>query len=168
MPSSAPQIPTEAVEALAKTRWERARLGDSTEPQWSALGEVRQRASLARAADDLEAAYPHLLAAFKKEQSGDGLTVHMSGRTAISLRYILPLVAESLRLAPETKGREGETFAMLEEAVADIDRALPPELRGAIDDHYIAEKRMDAIDAQRAAGVRPLADTTKEGTPDAT
>ncbi len=86
-----------------------------------------------------------------------GCRVEFSGRTAIALRYILPLVAESLRLAPETKGREGETFAMLEEAVGDIDRALPPEFRGAIDDAYIAEKRMDAIDLQRAAGVRPPA-----------
>lgn len=85
---------------------------------------------------------------------GGEVTVRMSGRTAIGLRYVLPLVAESMRYAPESKGRGGETFAMLEQAVQDIDRALPAEFRGAIDDHKIAEGRMDAIDAQRKAGVR--------------
>lgn len=82
------------------------------------------------------------------------VTVRMSGRTAIGLRYILPLVTESMRHAPESNGRDGETFAMLEQAVQDIDRALPAELRGAIDNHKIAEYRMDAIDVQRKAGVR--------------
>lgn len=66
MPNSAPQILAEAVEAVAKTRWERSRRGDSAVPRWSEAGEVRQRSPLSRAGDDLEAAYPHLLAAFKE------------------------------------------------------------------------------------------------------
>lgn len=57
--------------------------------------------------------------------------------------------------AVEHADDDGETTAVLEQATQDIDRALPPEFRGAIDDHFIAEKRMDAIDAQREAGVRP-------------
>lgn len=85
------------------------------------------------------------------------ISVQMSGRVAIGLRYILPLVAESMRHAQESEGRGGETFEMLEEAVASIDAALPPEFRGAIDNNKIAEYRMDGIDAQRAAGVRPPA-----------
>lgn len=82
------------------------------------------------------------------------VTVQMSGRTAVGLRYVLPLVAESVRHAEPTGDRANETFAMLEQAVQDIDRALPPEFRGLIDDADIAERRMDAIDAQLAAGVR--------------
>ncbi len=87
------------------------------------------------------------------------VTVRMSGRTAIALRYVLPLVAEAVRHGDD----DGQTFATLEQAVQDIDRALPAEFRGAIDDHFIAEKRMDAIDAQRAAGVRPSAPLVEEG-----
>jgi hypothetical protein len=63
MPSSAPQIPA-AVEAIAKARWERDRLIAPATPRWTALSEVSQRAFLAQAGDDLEAVYPHLLAAF--------------------------------------------------------------------------------------------------------
>lgn len=81
------------------------------------------------------------------------VAVHMSGRTAITLRYLLPILAEGLRHAKD----DGQAFSILEQAVADVDRALPPELRGAIDDHKIAEYRMDAIEKQREAGVRPPA-----------
>lgn len=91
--------------------------------------------------------------------SGQTVTVQMSGRTAIALRYLLPIVATGLEHADD----DGETSATLEQAVQDIDRALPPEFRGAIDDAEIAEFRMDAIDMQRAAGVRPLARELKEG-----
>lgn len=85
---------------------------------------------------------------------GAVVTVQMSGRTAIALRYILPLVAEAVAPAA-VSDNDGETMATLEQAVQDIDRALPAHLRGSIDNHKIAEHRMDVIDKQREAGVRP-------------
>jgi hypothetical protein len=81
------------------------------------------------------------------------VSVTMSGRTALGLRYVLPLVAT----ACEAADADGETTAMLEQATQDIDAALPQEFRGAIDSAEIAERRMDAIEVQRDAGVRPRA-----------
>jgi hypothetical protein len=85
----------------------------------------------------------------------DQVTVQMSGRTALALRYLLPILSTALDLGDD----DGETTAILEQTVEDIDRALPASLRGCIDNHKIAELRMDAIDRQREAGVRPPADT---------
>jgi hypothetical protein len=80
------------------------------------------------------------------------VTVKFDGRTAIGLRYVLPLCAEAVRHADPDGS--SDTTAMLDEAAQRIDRALPPDLRGAIDDHKVAERRMDVIDSQRKAGVR--------------
>jgi hypothetical protein len=82
------------------------------------------------------------------------VTVHMSEGTAFRLRCILPILSTAL---DGVASDDNETAAMLEQAVSDIDRALPADLRGHIDDRRLAEYRMDAIDAQRKAGVRPNA-----------
>lgn len=84
MPTSSTPIPDAAVEAVAKTRWERSRLGDSAIPRWSEVDEVRQRSPLARAGDDLQAAYPHLLAAlptpvFPDDSPGDVIAAESDG-----------------------------------------------------------------------------------------
>jgi len=81
------------------------------------------------------------------------VTVEFNGRTAVGLRYILPLCAEAVRHA-DLDG-SSDTTEMLDGAARAIDAALPPELRGVIPDHEEAERRMDVIDAQRKAGVRP-------------
>jgi hypothetical protein len=82
-----------------------------------------------------------------------GVIVKFDGRTAVGLRYVLPLCAEAVRHA-DLDG-SSDTTEMLDGAARAIDAALPPELRGAIPDHEEAERRMDVIDAQRKAGVRP-------------
>jgi hypothetical protein len=63
MPSSAPQIPAAAIEAVARSRYERQRLG--TQP-WEMVIPSGQEALREAACADLLAAYPHLLAAFRK------------------------------------------------------------------------------------------------------
>lgn len=77
-------------------------------------------------------------------------TIKLPAQTVFELRYILPLVSEAVGAEPEA----GSTQAMLEQAVAAFHEALPADLRGIVDERAIAEKRMDAIDAQIAAGVR--------------
>jgi hypothetical protein len=106
-------------------------------------------------ADKLQARVEEL----EGERDTGDLTVHLSGRTAVGLRYTLPLVATALEDADEG----GDTTAMLEDAVGALDLALPPEFRGAIDDAQMAEWRMDVIDLQREAGVRPLATSPPDG-----
>jgi hypothetical protein len=79
------------------------------------------------------------------------VTIRMTAQRAFELRYILPLVAEAVGAEPKAN----DTKAMLEQAVDDINRALPPALRDLVDEDQINELRMDAIVAQQKAGVRP-------------
>jgi hypothetical protein len=90
------------------------------------------------------------------------VTMQMSGRTALALRYLLPILSTALDGADD----DGQTTAVIEQAVKDIDRALPADLRGHIDNHQIAEWRMDAIDRQWEAGVRPAASLADISGPD--
>lgn len=78
--------------------------------------------------------------------------VRLTAQVAFELRYILPLVNEAL--GAEAGPEAASTQAMLDQAVAALHEALPPDLRCIVNEREIAERRMDAIDAQRAAGVR--------------
>jgi len=79
------------------------------------------------------------------------VTIRMSAQRAFELRYILPILSEALSAEPNA----APTMEMLAEAVEDVERALPPELAGVVEEDKINEWRMDAIDKQREAGVRP-------------
>ena len=108
----------------------------------------------------LEDAAGQLLDALASHQGGGGdlmareVTVRMSERAAMQFRYILPILLTALDpLAPGED--KDDLLSAMEQVIKELDRALPSDLRAKVDERYISEKRMDAIDLQREAGVRP-------------
>jgi hypothetical protein len=77
------------------------------------------------------------------------VTIRMRGKTAFGLRHMLPVVVQIFE-GSDLPGA-AETTEALREAVVAMDLALPSEIRAAVDEAAIAEKRMDVVDKQRAA-----------------
>lgn len=67
MPSSAPQISAAAIEALAKRRYSQNAEHVQYEPNWDGEKEEHRQVWRDRALPDLQAAYPHLLAAWTEQ-----------------------------------------------------------------------------------------------------
>ena len=86
MPSSPPQIPAEAIEALARSTWNvNGRLkGD---PDWGPNYPHDRDTWIEEARRDLSAAYPHLLAAFKQNERLERVGQLVEDRAAVRARH---------------------------------------------------------------------------------